>query len=105
MRTDDPTPKITELRALGMSDTIVLNRLVLEGWAEKDLIMALAPPTLPASAQPVPTTKIIPPATATTTSRSLSAITYASVGLVALAIASSAGVFWFFSKPPVVYSI
>jgi D-alanyl-D-alanine carboxypeptidase len=36
-RTDDPHPHIHRLRALGMSDDVILNRLLLEGWPREML--------------------------------------------------------------------
>ncbi len=106
MRTDDPKPRITELRALGMSETIIFNRLVLEGWDEKTLTEAFAPlAIIGQTPSPSTTPAQIVSKPSAETPRSLGAIAYASLGLVALAVASSAGAFWFFSKPPIVYSI
>src|SRR3989344_8793613 len=36
-RTDDPHPLIKRFRAMGMPDSVILNRLILEGWAEGDI--------------------------------------------------------------------
>ena len=36
-RTDDPHPLIRRFRAMGMSDGVIFNRLLLEGWAEDDI--------------------------------------------------------------------
>src|SRR4051812_2918369 len=36
-RTDDPHPLIKRLRAMGMPEDVIVNRLLLEGWSE-DLI-------------------------------------------------------------------
>src|SRR4051812_42207938 len=62
-RTDDPFPLIKRLRSMGMSDAVILNRLVLEGWAEGDIrhafegrtaLFASASPTGPEMVPPAP---------------------------------------------------
>ncbi len=42
-RIDDPSQRIEYLRRTGMSDSVILNRLVLEGWSEEDFAQKFAP--------------------------------------------------------------
>ncbi len=42
-RMDDPNPRIEYLRKTGMPDGVILNRLLIEGWDEGELIDRFAP--------------------------------------------------------------
>ena len=43
MRIDDPTPRIEHLRRTGMSDSVIVSLLMLEGWSEEDFAQKFAP--------------------------------------------------------------
>src|SRR3989338_8392849 len=98
-RTEDPSPRIEYLRRTGMSDSIIVNRLVLEGWGEAELVP-----------NPAPAGSVLPavemPAHAEHGSdlwRWHISISTAVLGAAALgALAFAAYVMY---KPPVVYSI
>ena len=96
MRTDDPRERIAQLRRVGMSDSIIANRLVLEGWAADVVTPALV------EKLPAPPQAALAAVSATVRPRTLA---LASIAVFILATAISFGIFYFFSKPPIVYSI
>src|SRR3989338_2688821 len=98
-RTEDPSPRIEYLRRTGMSDSIIVNRLVLEGWGEAELVPTLAPAgsVLPAVEMPAHAEH------GSDLWRWHISISTAVLGAAALgALAFAAYVMY---KPPVVYSI
>lgn len=100
MRTDDPHPYIHRLRALGMNDTLVRERLALEGWDASVLDPIFAAPApkqpeapsiaIPRDVRPVAQTKKLP-------------IAAVFAGLFVLSAVATSG--YLYLQPPVVYSI
>lgn len=97
MRIDDPTPRIEHLRRMGMSDSVILNRLVLEGWSEEDFAQKFAPRIMSApeaethhAELPQKTSLLVPVSTIVLTIAAFLALVFAGYVLY---------------KPPVVYSI
>src|SRR3989344_1005038 len=98
-RIDDPTPRIEYLRKKGILDSVIVERLVLEGWATDDLFS----PFLPLEHTSKNTAGAPTQATAKTHSRfspSLSTSVLAGAAIMALGFAG-----YILYQPPVVYSI
>jgi len=108
-RTDDPIARVVQLRATRMPDTVVMSRLILEGWSETDIRAAfsripqvLAEDTLAAPPTPAMADRSVeePTPSVLKTIHAYSSIALAFAALAALGFA--AYVMW---RPPVVYSI
>lgn len=99
-RTDDPHPYIHRLRAIGMSDALIRERLILEGW-DSSIVDPIFIPRTVATAAP-PTTRIPADVLPKPRKRTLPFVS-ALVGLFAVsAIGTST---YLYLQPPVVYSI
>ena len=108
-RTDDPHPLIKRFRAMGMPDSVILNRLILEGWAEGDIKHAFenrtqaVARTLPTEAPHHETWSELPEEIVEVASRKrFSLMTLATAILVASGIGAS---LYLYLKPPATYSI
>src|SRR3989338_2118198 len=109
-RTDDPHPLIKRFRAMGMPETIIFNRLILEGWTEEDIRHAfLDRPQSNAFSSPsreVPHdetwSKLEEEVVEVASRKRFSLVTLSVAILVASGIGASA---YFYFKPPANYSI
>lgn len=112
-RTDDPAPKVARFRALGMPDSVIVNRLLLEGWSEenlKSLFTVVPAPPAPIELIPRPAAPEKPQLSPLSAqfapkpvARDLRAMfTYAAIGVAFVAFAAAV---YMYLQPPVVYSI
>ncbi|MCE9541565.1 L,D-transpeptidase family protein [Candidatus Kaiserbacteria bacterium] len=111
-RIDDPGVRIARFRALGMPDSVIMNRLALEGWSEEVLHQALDVPAPPAALpvhaaeQPfreAPAALTGPSISVTRTKKTFSR--HFTFALAVAATAAFAAAVYMYLQPPVVYSI
>ena len=111
-RTDDPHPLIKRFRAMGMSDSIIFNRLLLEGWSEADIKHAFEnrPEPVQAAAQAIATSlhthetwSELPEEIVEVASQKRFSLTTLALAVV-MAVGVGASLYVYF-KPPSAYSI
>ncbi len=113
-RTDDPHPLIKRFRSMGMSDAVIFNRLILEGWDEEQIRHAFeervaAPETPKPHADNVPAHTLhervgdLEQEIVEATSRKRFSLATLSVSIL-IASSIGAGCYVYF-KPPASYSI
>ena len=105
VRTDDPTPRIARYRALGMDDSVIAQRLLLEGWSDQDVstIVATGPLTAPTPAPREEKPQLSPLSNQFTPPRKrFLVLTYLAIGLACLASVLAA---YLYFNPRAVYSI
>ncbi|HEY4527202.1 MAG TPA: L,D-transpeptidase family protein [Candidatus Paceibacterota bacterium] len=109
-RTDDPHPLIKRFRSMGMSETTIFNRLILEGWAEEDIRHAFlnrpGSKALPAQSREAAHgetwSELEEEVVEVASRKRFSLVTLSISVLVASGIGASA---YFYFKPPATYSI
>lgn len=111
-RSDDPHPLIHRLRAMGMPDSVIFNRLILEGWPKEAIAPALAERDVAVAPVPAPILDARPPVivSAPKLQRNLKEkqsprVRIATLAFVLAACTAGGGALYMFLKPPVVYSI
>lgn len=99
-RIDDPSPRIEYLRRSGMPDSVIANRLSMEGWDADEIAphFAPAPGGIPAKEYPAP-------AAAPDARRLLPRFSFSTIALSVVAFAALAFAGYVLYRPPVVYSI
>lgn len=102
MRTDDPHPFIHRLRASGMTDAVIHERLLLEGWTREIIDPIFAARGLPAAQEAVAQAVPVPASAPHSYAPHYSVIGVAAVAVV-MAVAGALGGFSF--RTPTVYSI
>lgn len=104
-RTDDPSGSVARYRAMGMSDALIAQRLVLDGWdasAMHSLPVDIPSDTTPARAAAFVPAAPVAAALPVTLSRSRSWVAYVAIGLACSGVTAAA---YMYLQPPPAYSI